>query len=75
MTFVSRTVRFTFPTYLAAAEALLVVLEDARTTQTEYRFTGLSPEAIVSTGLTLTGDIDAVSEKVSLISGANKHSE
>lgn len=73
MTYVSQTVRFRFRSYLAAAEALLLVLEDARVTQRTYRITGLSPEAILMDGLVLEGEIAEVSEKVAAISGATRH--
>ena len=73
MTYVSQTARFRFRSYLAAAEALLLVLEDARTTKKSYRVTGLSPEAILMDGLTLEGEIQEISEKVAAISGATQH--
>ncbi len=70
MTFESRSVHFTFDTYLAAAEALLVVMTDARTTTKRYRIIGRSPERLLSIGLTLEGEIDEVSELVVDIPGA-----
>lgn len=70
MTFESQSAHFTFNTYLAAAEALLVVMEDARATDKYYRITGKSPEALIGGGLTLEGEISEVSEKVAEISGA-----
>lgn len=66
----SRTATFTVTTYLAAAEVLLVVLEDARSTQKNYRVTGLSPESILQSGLVLEGEIEEVSERVYAVSGA-----
>jgi hypothetical protein len=69
----SKTVRFTFRSFLGAAEALLVVMEDARMTSNRYRIRGRSPESIWERGLTLEGEIDAVSEKVAAISGATRH--
>ncbi len=75
MTYVSQTVRFTFLTYLGAAEALLATLEDARKTDKSYRITGLSPENIVVSGLVLEGEIDEISEILSSISGATRHDE
>ncbi len=73
MMFVSKTARFTFDSYLAAAEALLITLEDARTTKLFYQITGLTPETILRGGLTLEGQIDGISEKLSAISGATRH--
>lgn len=73
MTYVSQTVRFRFRTYLSSAEALLLVLEDARTTKDSYRITGITPEAILKDGLVLEGQIDNISEKVAAIPGATKH--
>lgn len=70
MIFESKTALFTFDTYLAAAEALLVVMTDARTTKKRYRITGRSPERILVIGLLLEGEIDEVSELVVDIPGA-----
>lgn len=70
MTFESKTALFTFDTYLAAAEALLVVMNDARTTKRRYRITGRSPERILRQGLLLEGEIDEVSELVADTHGA-----
>ena len=69
----SETVRYTFPTLLGATLALLTVLEDARTTQRAYRFTGLSPHTILRSGIFLEGDVADISERVSSISGAVRH--
>lgn len=70
MTLEHRTALFTFTTYDAAAEALLVVMTDARTTTRWYRITGRSPERILRQGLLLEGEIDEVSELVVDIPGA-----
>lgn len=70
MTLESKTVTYGFTTYAGAVEALIVVLEDARKTMYRYRITGKSPETILANGLLLEGEIDAVSEKIALISGA-----
>ena len=67
------TVRYTFPTLLGSVLALLVVLEDARHTDRSYRFSGLSPKAILRSGLLLEGDVADISERVSSISGAVRH--
>ena len=71
--FTSRTIRFRFTDYLGATEALLLVLEDARETPKKYRITGISPESILTNGLLLEGDIEEISERVALISGATQH--
>lgn len=65
-----QTVRFTFPTMLAAAQALLMVLNDARTTERVYRFTGLSPAKILRSGLVLEGDVADTVKQVERIAGA-----
>jgi len=70
MTFESKRALFTFDTYLAAAEALLAVMVDARETTRRYRITGRSPERILVQGLLLEGEIDEVSELVADIPGA-----
>ena len=72
MTYVSQTARFRFRSYVSAAEALLTVLEDARRTKKSYRITGLSPEAILVDGLTVEGEIEEISEKLSAVSGATR---
>jgi hypothetical protein len=70
MMFESKTALFTFDTYLAAAQGLLVVMTDARKTTRQYRITGRSPERILVSGLLLEGEIDEVSELVADIPGA-----
>lgn len=73
MTYISKTARFTFSTYLGAVEALIETLEDARTTRKTYRITGITPKSILANGLLLTGEIDEISEKISGIIGATRH--
>ena len=68
-----QTVRYTFGSMLGAAQALLTVLTDARTTERVYRFTGLSPAKILRSGLVLEGDVADISEQVSRIAGAVRH--
>lgn len=72
MTYVSQTARFRFRTYMGAAQALLAVLEDARKTKKRYQITGLTPESVLLNGLLLEGEIEDVSEIVSLIPGATR---
>lgn len=73
MTYVSKTIRFRFRSYLGAAEALLLVLEDARKTDKTYRITGLTPESILMDGMILEGEVEEISEKLAAISGATQH--
>lgn len=61
---------FTFTTLAAAAEALLVVLEDARTTEHHYSFSGLSPTRILKDGLHLRGSVDDISTRVGAVEGS-----
>lgn len=70
----STSVRFTFNTYLGAVQALLTVLEDARSTDHFYRITGLSPEGILSRGILLEGDVDDIARQVERISGSTRAS-
>lgn len=72
MTYVSQMARFRFRTYMGAAQALLAVLEDARKTKKRYQITGLTPESVLLNGLLLEGEIEDVSEIVSLIPGATR---
>lgn len=65
-------VLFRFDTLLAAAQALLTVLEDARSTDKEYRFTGLTPGTILRAGLLLEGDVVDISSSVGEISGSTR---
>lgn len=70
----SESVRFTFSTYLGAVQALLIVLEDARTTNHFYRITGLSPAGILSSGMLLEGDVDDIARQVERIEGSTRAS-
>lgn len=72
MTFESQTARFYFRSYRAAARALMVVLLDARDSEFRYRFTGLTPGAIIRGGLLVEGEIQAVSEKLMAIPGTTR---
>lgn len=65
-------VRYVFSSYASAAEALLTVLEDARTTQRSYTFTGLSPDKILRYGLHLSGEVSDISLRVGQIIGASR---
>ena len=63
-------VRFHFTSFMAAAEALLLVIEDARSTESFYTITGLSPDKILKHGLLLEGDVADISKRVALLEGA-----
>lgn len=66
------TVRFTFSNLLGAAQALAVVLEDALSTTHSYRFTGLSPDRILKSGLLLEGDVDDIVRRIEGIEGSTR---
>lgn len=67
------TARFTFSSLLGAAQALLMVLEDARSTTHPYRFTGLSPDRVLKAGLLLEGDVDDIVRRIEGIEGSTRH--
>ncbi len=54
----------------AAAEALVVVLENARSTKKDYRFGPINAESVMRTGLYLEGNIEEVLDEVLEVSGA-----
>lgn len=66
-------VRFTFSSLLGAAQALLMVLEDARLTTKVYRFTGLTPDRVLKTGLLLEGDVGDITRRIEGIDGHTRH--
>jgi hypothetical protein len=67
--------RFLFSSLEGAVEALILVLEDARTTSSEYSFGGLSAEQIYASGLSLVGEIDAVADLLGGIEGATRYDD
>lgn len=67
--FVSESASFSFTSYLAASEALLVVMEDMRGTSRRYRITGRTPAFLLRRGLYIEGEISEVSEKILEIEG------
>lgn len=71
----SQSTRFLFDSYLAAVEALITVLEDARSTEAEYEFGGLSAQAIRTSGLTLVGDIEDIARRLENIAGAARYDD
>ncbi len=71
----SQTARFYFDSYQSAAGGILAVLLDARTTDKTYRFTGLSVQDVLTSGLVITGEITDIVEKVSKLPGVLHHFE
>ena len=69
------TTRFYFDSVRAAAAGLLVVVLDARSTEKEYRFGGLSAQAVYTSGLRLEGDIEEISEKLEILPGVVRQDE
>lgn len=63
-------VRYFFDTQEGAVEALLLLLEDARTTDKYYEFGSLSADQILASGLILRGDIHDLLHRLDAISGA-----
>lgn len=60
-------VRLFFSSLEEAAQALLTVIEDAEVTTAYYDIGGLSAQTVLSSGLLLQGDIQAVLAKVQLL--------
>lgn len=75
MTDASTSTRFYFDGLDAAAQALLTVILHARDTEDEYRFGGLSAEAILTSGLILEGQIEEVASKVEKIAGSSRYDD
>ena len=67
---ISASARYYFDSLDAAAQGLIVVLQDARKTTAQYRFGGLSAAQILRSGLILEGDITAVSAQLDKVPGA-----
>lgn len=67
---VDTSTRFLFDSFLAAAEGLITVLMDARTTSKDYTFSGLNAMQVRTSGLVLTGDIEDIVAKLEQIPGA-----
>lgn len=72
---ISRTVRVYFDSLEAAADGLVLVLEDCRETSHEYSFGGLHVEQVLQSGLLLTGDVDEVVDKLISLPGTTRHDE
>lgn len=69
------TVRFYFDAIGTAAEALIVVLKDARVTKAFYTFGSLSAQQVLESGLVLSGETTAVAAKLEQLPGATRHDE
>lgn len=69
-TYTHSTLKVLFDSYVSAAEGLLTVLEDARSTTSVYTIHGLSIDQILKNGLILSGDVDDISSKVGLVVGS-----
>lgn len=72
MTDASTSTRFYFDSLEAAAQALLTVILDARATDSEYSFGGLSANSLLTSGLILEGDIEEVAAKVEKVPGSSR---
>lgn len=62
--------RFMFDSVESAAEALTVILMDARSTKSFYRFSGLTPAVVFSSGLLIEGELDDLIPKLEAIDGS-----
>lgn len=71
----SRSVRYLFDDLLSAAEALEIVLLDARSTTVKYRFGGLTASQVLQSGLLLEGELDVIQAKLDRVSGAISFTE
>ena len=67
--------RFYFDSYQAAAGGILAVLLDARDTKSDYSFTGLTAQDVLTAGLLLEGDIEEVAAKVAALPGVLRQVE
>lgn len=72
---VHASVRFSFDSYMGAVEALLLVVEDARTTYKFYTFKGLTPGSVLRNGLLLEGQVDDIVSRIERIHGCSRISE
>lgn len=70
-----RSVRYFFDSLETAVEALLMVLEDARTTNLSYSFGSLSAQQVFSSGLMLVGEVEVICLKLDMLSGATRYEE
>jgi hypothetical protein len=67
--------RFFFDSVQSAAQALEIVLLDARSTPRNYRITGLSAQQILQSGILLAGELDEVAAKLKTVPGAVWYNE
>lgn len=71
----SRSARYLFDGLVPAAEALELVLLDARKTASKYRFGGLTAQQVLQSGLLLEGELDTILPKLDTIPGAVRYDE
>jgi hypothetical protein len=67
--------RFIFTEPSAAAEALLTVLEDARSTDKDYSFGSLSVDQVMASGLSLIGEIEEIADKLQTLDGTIRYDD
>lgn len=72
---VSRSVRYLFDGIVPAAEALEIVLLDARRTQSKYRFGGLTAAQVLQSGLLLEGEVEEIVAQLDEVPGAIRYDE
>lgn len=70
---VSQTVTFFFDNLENSTKALLEILQDARITDSSYRFSGLTAQDILLSGVRLEGEIEDIAEKLEAIPGAVRY--
>lgn len=68
-------VRVFFENVDEAIEALLICLEDARTTDKSYSFGSLSYDQIMASGLIIIGDAQHLVDELLTIPGSTLHQE
>jgi len=62
-----------FDSAAAAAEALIVILTDARKSKKTYSFGGLSVTQLLNAGLNVTGELAEVRPKLDAVPGALRY--
>lgn len=71
----SQSARYQFDSLESAAESLIVLLEHARSTKADYRFSGLSPQQALMSGIHLEGDIQDVCDLLDEVPGSVRTAE
>lgn len=67
--------RFMFDNIESASDALATVLEDARSTKVFYRFSGLTPAAVLASGLVMDGELEDIGKKIDALQGTVSYLE